>query len=391
MSTVEEYDPESGNPAEQITITILYDNTVCKEGTKSHWGFSCLIEGTEKTILFDTGWEGQILIENIDSLRVDLDSLELIVISHNHPDHTGGLDSVLGRKSDVPVYFGASYPASFGQNISNKGATPVRVDEPIKICENVFSSGELHGAVNEQSLILDTEKGLVVIVGCSHPGIINILKKVKELHNKNIYMVLGGFHLLNTADSGVNQIIEEFKELGVEKCGATHCTGERQIALFKEAYGDNFVPMGVGRVIRLSGTTTDIKESDKRELQIPNGFKLNQNYPNPFNPTTTIKYEIPATMDVGTGVDLNITNSNGNSTGHHPSTPQIHVKLCVYDILGREITTLVNEYQNPGNYEVTFDGSKLATGTYFYSLQADNPSTSSEQGFVQTKKMVLLR
>lgn len=347
--------------AEQISITILYDNTVCKPGMEAEWGFSCLIEGTEKTILFDTGWKSRILLGNIDFLGVNLDTLDLIVISHNHVDHTGGLDAVLDRKSEVSVYFGTSYPAHFGQNVTSKGATPILVDEPIEICEHVFSTGELHGAVNEQSLILDTEKGLVIITGCSHTGIVNILKKAKEIHNKNIYLVLGGFHLLDYSEAAVKQIIEEFKELGVEKCGATHCTGESQIELFKEAYGENYVPMGVGQVIQVSSIATDFKESEVGESQIPNRFKLDQNFPNPFNPCTKISWQAPV---------------------------RSWQTLKVYDVLGNEVAALLDEEKPKGTYEVEFhghsdEGQNLTSGVYFYQLKTER--------FVQTNKMILLR
>jgi 7,8-dihydropterin-6-yl-methyl-4-(beta-D-ribofuranosyl)aminobenzene 5'-phosphate synthase len=238
------------NEDDKITMTILYDNYISQENTRSDWGFSCLIKGTDKAILFDTGRNELTLLSNINSLGIDVSDLDLVVISHNHADHTGGLNSILRRKSGIPVYFGDSFPSGFDENVSNRGATPVRVKESIEICKNVFSTGEIQGPINEQSLIIDTEKGLVIITGCSHPGIINILKRSQEILNKNIYLVFGGFHLLNHTEAQVKKIIQELKALGVEKCGATHCTGEKAIGLFKEAYGDNYVSMGVGKVIQ---------------------------------------------------------------------------------------------------------------------------------------------
>jgi len=238
-----------GKGEEKISMTILYDNYAHQENLKTDWGFSCVIKGTEKTILFDTGRIESILMENSDSMGMDVSDLDLIVISHNHGDHTGGLNSILGRKTDIRVYFGDSFSTGFSENISDKGATPVRVNKPIKICEHVFSTGELHGPVNEQSLIIDTEKGLVIVTGCSHPGIIKILKRAHEILNKKIYLVFGGFHLLNHTDAQVKNIIQEFKSMGVEKCGATHCTGDKAISLFKEAYGENYISMGVGQVL----------------------------------------------------------------------------------------------------------------------------------------------
>ena len=126
---------EHADGAEKISITIIYDNYMFKEGTTPDWGFACFIEGTGKTILFDAGYSGQILLQNSDSLDIDFDNLDMIVISHNHLDHTGGLGFVLGKKSGIPVYFGNSFPESFSQNISNNGATPIRVNEPIEISE----------------------------------------------------------------------------------------------------------------------------------------------------------------------------------------------------------------------------------------------------------------
>ena len=343
---------------EQISVSILYDNTVFKQGTLADWGFACLIEGTEKTILFDTGTNGKILMNNIDILGIDPDNIDLIAISHNHPDHTGGLDSVLGRKSEVSVYLGASFFTDFIRIISSYGAKSVKVDEPVKICEHVYSTGELHGDVNEQSLVLDTEKGLVIITGCAHTGIVNILKKAKEILNKNIYLVLGGFHLLEYSDTEINQIIEEFKTLGVEKCGATHCTGDRAIALFKNAYGENYIPMGVGNVIKFPKLTTSTKGQNKEESKIPNIYKLGQNYPNPFNPATTICYSVPKTS---------------------------FITIKVFDILGREILTLVNEEKSAGKYSIRLSASnyRISSGIYFCRMQAGS--------FKATKKLLLLK
>lgn len=345
---------ESAEGTQQISMTIVYDNYMFKQGTQSDWGFSCFIEGTEKTILFDTGYQGHILLQNIDHLEIDLDSLDLIVISHNHLDHTGGIDSVLGRQSDVSVYFGSSFPRSFSHNIMNHGANPVQVDDPVDICKNVFSTGELDGPVIEQSLILDTEKGLVIITGCSHPGIVNILKKVKEIIDKNIYLVFGGFHLLNHSDAEINQIIQEFKTLGVEKCGATHCTGDRAIALFQEAYGEDYIPMGVGQIIQVSANPVKVIEPGNGHSNFPNQIKLEHNYPNPFNPKTVFCYQIPINSQV---------------------------KLTIHDLTGKNVCSLVDNYQSRGKYTIEWNGQGLSSGVYFYRLQTGH--------FTDTKKLII--
>lgn len=234
-----------------MKFTILYDNYVFKQGTKSDWGFSCLIEGMEKTILFDTGTKRNILIYNISQMKVVLNEIDQIVISHNHRDHTGGLISVLEKNCNVSVYLPESFPDSFIKQVEEKGAKIVMVSEPVEICKDVFSTGEMGFQIKEQGLILDTPKGLVVVVGCSHPGIVEMLERAKEVLNKNIYLVFGGFHLRRYTDQQVKEIIYRFKKLGVTKVGATHCTGDRAIALFKEAYGENYVQIGTGNILEV--------------------------------------------------------------------------------------------------------------------------------------------
>jgi 7,8-dihydropterin-6-yl-methyl-4-(beta-D-ribofuranosyl)aminobenzene 5'-phosphate synthase len=234
-----------------ITITILYDNYPFGEGLKTDWGFSCIIKGTEKTILFDTGTQSDILFHNVKSLNVNLKNVDLVPLSHNHGDHTGGLFAFLKENNKVSVYVPVSFSDSFKKRVKDSGAKIVSVDEPVEICKNVHLTGELTGPANEQALILDTSKGLVVITGCAHPGIVDMVKRAKEVVKKDVYLVFGGFHLVSKSEVEVKDIIRQFKELGVQKVGATHCTGDLAIGLFKKAYEENFVQMGVGRVIQI--------------------------------------------------------------------------------------------------------------------------------------------
>ncbi|MFC1558840.1 MBL fold metallo-hydrolase [candidate division KSB1 bacterium] len=234
---------------EEISVTILYDNYLFTEGLKTDWGFACLINGTEKTILFDTGRYGETFLYNIDALTVNPQDAELTVLSHFHDDHVDGLIPFLGRNSDLSIYMPVSFPDSFKNEVAEKGAEVISVTDPVNICKNVYLTGEMGAEIKEQAIILDTEKGVVLITGCAHPGIVDIIKRTKEVVKKDIYLVCGGFHLSRHSEDEVKKIISEFKELGVMNAGPTHCTGKRAIELFKEAYGENFVQLGAGRVL----------------------------------------------------------------------------------------------------------------------------------------------
>ncbi len=239
--------------AEEYQVTILYDNTAYAPNTKADWGFACLIEGAEKTILFDTGTQPDIFWHNIEALSIDVDAIDLVVISHEHGDHTGGLWTLLKKKkSGLPVYFPASFTEGFSRRVESiEGASAIRVKDPLEICRDVWLTGEIKGPVNELGIIFDTGQGLAFLTGCAHPGIAEMVLHSRSVLKKDVYFVLGGFHLMEKSRSQINAIIERFQEAGVRKCGATHCTGEKQIEWFRQAYGENFVEMGVGRIIRI--------------------------------------------------------------------------------------------------------------------------------------------
>jgi 7,8-dihydropterin-6-yl-methyl-4-(beta-D-ribofuranosyl)aminobenzene 5'-phosphate synthase len=236
---------------EHLSITVVYDNYLYQQGLKTEWRFSCLIKGCEKTILFDTGGDGDILLENMDKLGVTFKDIDVIVISHSHGDHTGGLYHVLERNSDVTVYLAGRFSDTFKGIAEEKGAKVVKVYDSIKICENVYSTGALGGAIIEQSLIIKTEKGLIIITGCAHPGIVHIVEKAKELVKSDVLLVMGGFHLQDRNPSYLERIISQFKSLGVRYAGPSHCSGDLTRELFEREYGGNYIEIGVGRIIIL--------------------------------------------------------------------------------------------------------------------------------------------
>jgi len=236
----------------EMIITILYDNKVVDEKTTPDWGFSCLVETGETTILFDTGKNSEILLQNAEKLEISLSAIDHVVISHNHPDHTGGLDTILQKNPGIPVYFPVSLQAAFSESISKHNGVPIAVSEPRKIAEHVYITGEMGQQIKEQSLILDTGNGLVIITGCSHQGIVNILEFARNMLHKDIRLVLGGFHLQNQSNAQIAEIIGEFQNIGVKQCGASHCSGDASMTLFESSYGENFITMGVGKVLRFS-------------------------------------------------------------------------------------------------------------------------------------------
>ena len=225
-----------------MKITIIYDNEIIKdiEGLKAGWGFSCFIQTKEKNILFDTGWDGDILISNMKLLGINPQDIDLGVISHSHWDHCGGLARLLNLNSNLKTYI----PHSFSEHLKGeikKRSDSYEVDKSVEICPKVYTTGEIEGSsltgkirmpIKEQSLILSTAKGLVVITGCAHSGISNILKSAKKLGK--VYALIGGFH-----DFDEYHLLKD-----ISLIVPTHCTKNKKkiIALFSK----NCVEGGVG-------------------------------------------------------------------------------------------------------------------------------------------------
>ena len=201
-----------------IKLTIVYDNEA-NPGLKSDWGFSCLIENTKK-ILFDTGADSEILLYNMKQLKINPKDIDIVVLSHNHWDHAGGLTGFLeANDSRAKIY------------------QPEDFSKLTKISQGIYSTGVLGMFVKEQSLVVNTKRGNIIIAGCAHPGLENIIDKAKGLGK--IYGIMGGFH-------GFAKL-EKLK--GIELIAPCHCTQYKQ--KIKEKYPANYKEIKAGSVIEI--------------------------------------------------------------------------------------------------------------------------------------------
>ncbi len=203
-----------------MKIKIIYDNNAQK-GFKSGWGFSCVIENKEK-VLFDTGADAKTLLYNMNQLKIDPKDIDIVILSHSHGDHTGGLRGFLelnGNKAKV--------------------YQPKAFLKPTQICGDVYSTGALGDflGIAEQSLVVKTKKGNIVITGCAHPGVENIIEKARTLGK--IYGIIGGFHGFSKLE----------KLEGIELIAPCHCT--QHIQKIKEKYPVNYTEIKAGSVIKI--------------------------------------------------------------------------------------------------------------------------------------------
>lgn len=211
-----------------MKLTIVYDNTAERD-LESGWGFSSVIEVEDfPKILFDTGAKGEILTSNLERLEIDPKSIHEVFISHNHSDHTGGLSAFLEENSQVKVWV----PPSF-RGVRNAKEV-VTIEGSTELHSGIYSTGELEGI--EQSLCVETEKGIVVVAGCSHPKIENILQTASQFGD--VHGIIGGLH--GTQPRSLE---------GLDLICPTHCTQHK--ADIKRLYPEQYVKGGAGKIIEI--------------------------------------------------------------------------------------------------------------------------------------------
>jgi len=235
-----------------MKITVIYDNNSYKAGLETAWGFSCFIEGMEKTLLLDAGNNPFLLLRNINRLNINPRDIDLILLSHMHWDHTGGLYGILENNAAVNVFLLESFSKRYKDDIRKFGTKIAESPKPVSICKDVFSTGELGKSIKEQSLVVHTNRGAVVITGCAHPGIVTIIKKAKDIIKDEILLVIGGFHLGAESKAKTEKILSNIRKLGVRYVAPCHCTGENAKELFQGEYGKNFIHAGAGKVININ-------------------------------------------------------------------------------------------------------------------------------------------
>ena len=236
-----------------MQIKILFDSISLDNRFLTGWGISYLIDGK---VLFDTGGKPNALFKNMKNMDVDISEIEAVIISHDHWDHRGGLWKLLKENHKIKVYVCPNFSKRFKNKVKSYGSRLIEVNKFSRIREGIYTTGEMAGRyafkfMPEQALALETFKGLTILTGCAHPGIIKIVENIKQNIPGNIYLVLGGFHLRGKHKKIIKPIVERFRQLGIKKVASSHCTGKSATKAFGEKYRSDFIEVKVGQEIEV--------------------------------------------------------------------------------------------------------------------------------------------
>ncbi len=274
-------------------ITIIYDAFGTDTAMKKDWGFSALVEISGKRILFDTGNDPDIFAANVKAKNIDLTRIDFVVLSHRHSDHMAGLNHVLSVNPTVKIYapkesfgiFGSSLPSSFYRKEESlppemryydgrppevmkfgtawRGANIELVDKTTEIAPGITLIALVSDApgtreLKELSLAVNTSDGVVLVVGCAHPGVEKIVEAAAAI-NPKLRLIAGGFHLVVAADEVITKSVAALKDtFKVENIAPGHCTGEPTFAALKQAFGDRYLYAGVGTSLPLGPSTGSV-------------------------------------------------------------------------------------------------------------------------------------
>lgn len=291
--------PTPSNRAEKSQITVIYDAFGKDASVKKDWGYAALIEVGGRRILFDTGNDAETFAHNVKAKGIDLTNLDFVVLSHRHGDHMAGLSRVIEANPKVKIYapkegfgvYGGSLPRSFYRKNEQlppemryfDGKPPQTmvfgsawekanfelIDKTTQVAPGVWLISQVSDAVGtrelkELSLAIDTPDGVILIVGCSHPGIENIVQEVSKI-NPKIQWIAGGLHMVGASDEAVLKVSQSLRDTyRVQNIAPGHCTGEPTFAGLQQAFGRRYFYAGVGTVLNLS--TSDLASRSSSNL-----------------------------------------------------------------------------------------------------------------------------
>jgi len=234
-----------------VKIIVLYDNYQFSDSTIADWGYSCLIIRENDTILFDTGARKDIMFHNLQALNINISTIQTMVISHHHGDHVGNIFPIIEENPGIQVFLPSTLDGNFREMVENYNVRTTVNRNYREVAYNIFITEEMGFQIPEQAIVIKTEKGLILISACGHPGIDRMVRKVCKKFNEKVFLVMGGFHLEEYSDKEIDEIIETFHEAGVEKIAPGHCTGQKAMDKFRQAWHHNFIRSGTGKVFEL--------------------------------------------------------------------------------------------------------------------------------------------
>ncbi len=242
--------------AHDMEITIVFDNYHYNPNLTSLWGFSAFLQLPNQTILFDTGSNGHVLLKNIQTLGLNVKDIDTLFISHPHWDHIGGVDSVIEQNPNLHIFAPDSLSKHLLNDLRNQVQDLTVIGyQATRLFDHVYSTGVMDkDLIGEQSMIIDTKEGLIVITGCAHPGIVNIARKARQILDKEILLLMGGFHLLNDNSAAIQQVIQSLQNAAVKYVCPTHCSGDLAKEMFKESFKEKYIGGGVGKKVNLPDT-----------------------------------------------------------------------------------------------------------------------------------------
>ncbi len=233
-----------------MQLFITFDNDSISPDIQPLWGFAAYIELPQKDLMFDTGSDGRVLLKNMAKMGLSASNASRLFLSHPHWDHIGGLDSVIELNPTLPITLTSSFSPRLVANLRSMGHEVQVIQEPTLIGDGLWSTGAM-GEIGEQGLVISSPKGAILVVGCAHPGIVQMVRRAKELVGEVLYAI-GGFHLFGSNADEIWQVARALKAEGLSFVTPTHCSGDVAKEVFAQVFGDGYIPGGAGRVIELS-------------------------------------------------------------------------------------------------------------------------------------------